>query len=403
MDHALNIVVLFSIATAVALAARFLKLPYTVALVVAGLALGPTHLVRPPALTQELLYSLFLPGLLFEAAYHLKFAEFRRSKVRLLSLAIPGVVVGMLVTAALLVASSRFGFGAALGFGYSLVFAAIVAATDPIAVVALFKEVGAPRGLTVLVEGESLLNDGTAVVLFALVLAVVGGGESSVFGAGLFFARVVLVGIGVGAALGLGTAWIMKRLDDPMLEITLTVIAAYGSFAVAEHFHGSGVLATVSAGMLCGSYAANVAMTPETEGAVTGFWQYVAFALNSIVFLLMAFSVQVRTLVANWQAIVIAYLVSLVARAAVVGLVSLALRPTREHVPWSWSAILTWGGLRGALSMVLALGLPEAFPHREAIVAMTTGVVILSILFQGLTISRTLRWFGVPLGEGPSH
>ncbi len=393
MQGELAIVILFSIATGVALAARYLKIPYTVALVLAGLALGPTHL-RPPELTQQLLYSVFLPGLLFEAAYHLKFEEFRRSGLRLMALAVPGVIVGMLVTAALLVLGARF-LREPLEFGYALVFGAIVAATDPIAVVALFKEVGAPRGLTVLVEGESLLNDGTAVVLFSVVMTLVGSGGSSWVGAALFFVRVVGIGVGIGAAFGLGVALLMKCVDDPMIEIALTAIAAYGSFAFAERVHGSGVLATVTAGMLCGSYAAKVAMTETTRNAVESFWGFVAFALNSIVFLLMGFIVDLRGLALAWPPIVVAFLASLIARAAVVYLVSVALHRTKEHLPWAWSAVLSWGGLRGALSMVLALALPGEFPHRATIVAMTFGVVILSLLVQGLTVSRALRWFGV--------
>lgn len=394
MHLAFVFVLLFTLATAVALIARRLKLPYTLALVFAGLALGPTHLVHPPRLDQELLYALFLPGLLFEASYHLKFEELRRNKARILALALPGVVAGMLIIASMLVLAGRSGLSTAIGFGRALVFAAIISATDPIAVVALFREIGAPRLLSVLVEGESLLNDGTAVVLFAVAMTLVGGG-GSLASASLLFARVVLVGVVVGIALGFGAALIMKRSDDPMIHITLTTIAAYGSFAVAERAHGSGVLATVTAGMFCGSYAAERVMSARTRGAVESFWEYVAFAFNSIVFLLIGFIVDLRALAAEWRAVVIAYVASLVARAAIVHGVSFLLHRTRERVPWSWSAVLTWGGLRGALSMVLALALPEDFPHRETIVAMTFGVVLATLVVQGLTLSGLLRWMRI--------
>jgi CPA1 family monovalent cation:H+ antiporter len=391
----LSLVALFSIATAVALVARRLEVPYTVSLVLAGLVLGPTHLVTPPRLGQEMLYSLFLPGLLFEASYHLAPEELKSTKTRVVALAVPGVVVGMLLTAGMLAVAGRTVGGEPLPFRYALVFAAIVAATDPIAVVALFKELGAPRALSVLIEAESLLNDGTAIVLFSVVMAMVTGGEASWVGGAGFFFRVVAIGVAVGLAFGAAVSLVMKRLDDPMLEITLTTIAAYGSFAVAEHVHGSGVLATVTAGVICGGYAARVAMTERSRQAVAGFWEYVAFALNSVVFLLVGFTVDARALLAHWDVIAIAFVVSVVARAAVVYLVSFVLRRTRERMPWSWSAVLTWGGLRGSLSMVLALALPGSFPHRESIVTMTFGVVILSLFVQGLSIARLLRWLGI--------
>ena len=168
-------VALFAIASAVALAACWLKIPYTVALVVAGLVLGAVHAVEPPHLTKELLYAIFLPGLVFEAAFHLDFQKFWQNKLAIHSLAVPGVAAAIGLTAILLqpvVHALHLADGFTMQ--HALVFSALIAATDPIAVVALFKTLGAPKRLTVLVEGESLLNDGTAVVLFTLTLGLVG-------------------------------------------------------------------------------------------------------------------------------------------------------------------------------------------------------------------------------------
>ena len=179
-----------------------------------------------------------------------------------------------------------------------------------------------------------------------------------------------------------------------MIEITLTTIAAYGSFLAAEHFHYSGVIATVAAGMLCGNYGARVGMSPSTRIAVETFWEYVAFALNSIVFLLIGLEVNFQALLASWQAILVAYLVVTGGRALIIFGASSLLRRTRERIPWAWSVILTWGGLRGGLPMVLVLSLPRDFPHRELLVSMTFGVVILSILVHGLTMSPLLQMAG---------
>lgn len=211
----------------------------------------------------------------------------------------------------------------------------------------------------------------------------------------LDFVRVVGLGTLVGVTIGYLASKLTQRVDDPMIEITLTTIAAYGSFLFAEHFHLSGVIATVSAGMLCGNYGARTGMSPSTRIAVESFWEYVAFALNSIVFLLIGFEVHLDALSRSWKAILVAYLAVTVGRAALLYVVTFFLRRTKETLPWSWSAVMTWGGLRGGLSMVLVLALPQNFPHRELLVTMTFGVVILSILFQGLSMAPLLRWLGL--------
>jgi monovalent cation:H+ antiporter, CPA1 family len=396
MHFELAFVLLFSIATAVAIAARYFNFPYTVALVVAGLTLGAVHAFEPPHLTKELLFAILLPGLIFEAAFHVEFRKFWKNKLAIHALAIPGVVAAVALTA-LILSPVVGGLDLVPGFGLmaALVFAAVIVSTDPIAVVGLFKALGAPKRLVVLVEGESLLNDGTAVVLFTLIVAVAQGGQFTVGGATMDFVRVAGMGGLIGCAIGFGIAQIIHRVDDAMVEITLTVIAAYGSFVLAEHFHYSGVIATVAAGMLCGNWAADVGMSPTTRVAVESFWEYLAFALNSVVFLLIGLEVEVASLLASWKPVLLAYVAVLVGRAVVVYGVSALLRLTSERVPWAWSAVLTWSGLRGAISMVLVLGLPDDFPHRELLVNMTFGVVVLSIVFQGLTMAPLLKRLGV--------
>lgn len=397
------LVLLFTIATAVAVIARRLRIPYTVALVLTGLALGSVRALEAPHLTKELLFAVFLPGLIFEAAYHLDSREFWRNRRAITALAVPGVAVSIALTS-LLLAPLLGALGIAPGIAWrdTLAFAALISATDPIAVVALFKQLGAPKRLSLLVEGESLLNDGTAVVFFSLALAYVGG--TTVSGPGLAGEFVTVVGAGalIGAAVGAGVSSVVHRIDDAMLEITLTTIAAYGSFVAAEQFHVSGVIATVVAGLWCGNIAARTGMSPTTRIAVEVFWEYVAFALNSLVFLLIGFEVRTGALLAAWPAIVAAFGVVLAGRVAVVALVGSALGPTRERIPRGWLPVLTWGGLRGGLSMVLALGLPTAFPFRDLIVTMTFGVVVLSILGQGLTMAPLLRRLGVVKERGAS-
>lgn len=404
MHGEILVICLFCAATAVALLARWLKVPYTVALVVAGLLLGLVHVegIGPPHLTKELLYTVFLPGLVFEAAFHLDLEKYWQNKIAIHALAIPGVAMAIGSTA-LLLQLPLHALHLVDGFSlkYALIFAALISATDPIAVVALFRSLGAPKRLVVLIEAESLLNDGTAVVFFTLILAMVSGTGYSPLQAVLDFVRM----IGLGTLLGLGIGFVASRLgrhvDDPMLEIMLTTLAAYGSFVLAEQLHLSGIIATVAAGMVCGQRSARSDANPATRIALQSFWEYVAFALNSIVFLLIGFEVHSAALLGSWRVILAAYMAVLIGRALLIYLVTLLLRRTREAMPWSWSAILTWGGLRGALSMVLVLALPSSFPFRESLVTMTFGVVVLSLIIQGLSIERVLHRLG--LESSPSE
>lgn len=392
MHFEVTFVVLFAIATAVAIAVQKIKIPYTVALVVAGVVLGAAHAFEAPHLTKELLFAVVLPGLLFEAAFHLELKKFLANKIAIHSLAIPGVVAAIGLTALILTpVADALHITDRFTLIHGLVFGALIAATDPIAVVGLFKTLGAPKRLAVLIEGESLLNDGTAVVFFTLILGIASGADMSAADAVLEFVKVVGMGGLIGLAFGFAASQVIHRVDDPMIEITATTIAAYGSFAVAEQFHYSGVIATVVAGMLCGNYAARTGMTPSTRIAVESFWEYLAFALNSVVFLLIGFEVQVESLVASWKAILVAFVAVVAGRALVITAVTALLQRTKERIPWAWSAVLTWGGLKGGLSMVLVLGIPVDFPHRTLLVNMTFGVVVLSILLQGLTVAPLMK------------
>ena len=397
MEHwGIVLIALFVVATAVALVVRWLKIPYTVGLVLAGLGLGTASFIQPPHLTKDLLFTVFLPGLVFEAAFHLEFIRFWRNKLAITALALPGVAAAIALTAALLTpVASALHFVSGFRLIHGLVFAALISATDPIAVVALFKSLGVPRRLGILVEGESLLNDGTAIVFFALILSLATGTSMGAGAAILEFGRVVGIGLAAGAVVGFAASHVIRHVDDAMIEITVTTIAAYGSFAAGEAMRGSGVIATVVAGMLCGNYGARTGMSPSTRVAAETFWEYVAFALNSMVFLLIGFEVRLPVLLAAWRPIVAAYLAVTVGRALVILAVSALLRRTRERLPARWAAVLTWGGLRGGLSMVLVLALPAGFPHRDLLVAMTFGVVLISILGQGLTMAPLIRRLGI--------
>jgi CPA1 family monovalent cation:H+ antiporter len=396
LDTQTTYLALFAVATLTALIARRLNAPYTVSLVFVGMLLGNMQLIEPPALTKDLLFSIFLPGLIFEAAFHLDFRQYWQNKLALHSLAFPGVAATILFTAVLITAivplvSEIRDFTFLTG----LLFGSLVAATDPIAVVGLFKSIGVPRRLSVLLEGESLLNDGTSAVLFTLILAAALGSGASLLEGSMTFVYVVGVGALVGAVIGLAHTFIIGKVNDALLVITLTVLAAYGSFLIAEDLHSSGIISTLICGMFAGNFTARRGMGQKTLVAVESLWEYAAFALNSIIFLLIGLVVNFRSMAKVWHLVVLAYVIMLISRAAVIFAVRQLLQRSSERISVSWAVVLTWGGLRGSLSMVLALAIPGQFGPKTYLVPLTFGVVILSILVQGLTMSPLLRHLGL--------
>ena len=346
---------------------------------------------------------------MFEAALHLDLRDFGRNAFAIISLAVPGVMLAMAVTALIAFAGLQLtGLRPAFGWAEALLFATVIAATDPISVLALFRELGVARRLYLLVEGESLLNDGVAVVIFLIVAAVFGidvghGGshhalhgtqEILVFGVRTF-GWMAGGGVLLGALCGgLATAFI-RYFDDHLVEITVTTVVAYGSFLLAEEFGCSGVLSTVTAGVVTGSYGTLYGMSTRTRLAVEDFWEYAAFAANTLVFLLVGVELQIAPLVSDLIPIGIAFVATLVGRAVAVALAVPATRLTHRPVPDRWGLVMWWGGLRGSLSMVLVLGLPADFAGRELLIHLVFGVVSASLFLQGLTVSPLLARMGM--------
>ena len=411
MEHAaLEILVLLLVGSLVGMVARRLHTPYTLALVLAGIALGFVDLEQLQAfeLSADLLFTFLLPALLFEAAFHVDVRTIRRDLGGILLLAGPGVGIAVTATAFLALALvGMTGLRPELGLPQAFLFAAIIAATDPISVVALFKELGVSRRLHLMVEGESLLNDGVAVVAFLVVAAVVGvevghghaphlEGTTDAIVYGLrTFGWMVGGGVVIGLAIGGLGAVLWRQIDDHLVEITLTTVVAYGSFLLAEQIGASGVLSTVIAGVTTGSFGARFGMSTRTRLAVEDFWEYMAFAANTFVFLLLGLELQIAHFAADALPILIAFGITVVARAAAVGATAPLARLFGDAIPTSWGPVLIWGGLRGSLSMVLVLGLPADFEGRTLLIHLVFGVVSASLFMQGLTMKPLLSWLGL--------
>ena len=383
------IVILVLVTTLVAIVARRRRLPYTVSLVLMGLLIG---LVGPWEFeaTPEIILALFVPPLLFEAAFHVDLRQLRENLRPILILAVPGVLLTTLLV------GGMTALGAGMAFGTALVFGALIAATDPVAVVSLFRALGVPQKLALTVEGESLFNDGTAIVVYRIALAAALTGVFEPLPGVYDFLRVSLGGMGVGLVLGWITAQLVARLEDRLIVSSLTTILAFGAYLAAEYFHVSGVLAVVIAGLVCG----NVGMAgaaPSTKIMIFNLWEYLAFLSNSVVFLLIGLNVDLALLWENLGAIGVAVVAVLGSRAIVVyGLSWLAQLWNRgDRFPASWRHVLFWGGLRGAISLALALSLPAAMPARQQLQAMTFGVVLFTLLAQGTTVQFLLERLGL--------
>ena len=369
----------------VAALVKYIRLPYTIALVGVGLVLGALRSVLPleqVQLTPDLLFTVLLPPLLFEAALHLKWPELRNSLRPILLFAVPG----LLLSAALTGLGVHYALG--LDWRTGLLFGALISATDPISVLALFRELRSPKQLALVVEGESLMNDGAAVVLFQILALGALHSAAPHSGVMMFFWES-----GGGVLVGLGVGWLAfqatMRIDDHLTEITLTTVVAYGSYLLAQRMGVSGVVSVIVAGVVYGTHALEKGVSANTRLMLHAFWEYLGFLSNSLVFLLIGTQTDVAFLLRNSALpIAVAFLVVLLARAFSLG----ALWPLAA-LPWRWYPVLVWGGLRGSIAMALSMATPEE--HRAAVMPLTFGVVILSLFGQGLTMKYLLRGLGL--------
>jgi len=371
----------------VAMLARRLKIPYTVGLVLAGIALAIVPFAPAVELTKELILTIFLPPLIFEAALYLRWSELRRDLPVIATLATLGVLLSAGVTAL------GMWYGAGWDWQSALVFGVLIAATDPVSVIATFKESGVRGRLRLLMEAESLFNDGTAAVAFGIVVALAMQTDIGLAGAAVSVGRSVAGGVISGLLVGGAVLLLAGRTDEHLIELTLSTVAAYGSFLLAENLGASGVLATLTAGLLTGNVGSLGSFTDKGREAVLDFWEYVVFLVNSLVFILIGIVTTRQGITQALGPTLIAVGAVIVGRAvAVYPSCALFARSTLRVAPRHQHALF-WGGLRGALALALALGIPPGLPRHDEIIAVTFGVVACSILVQGLTMTPLLRSF----------
>jgi CPA1 family monovalent cation:H+ antiporter len=385
------LVIILIVAAAVAMVVKVVPVPYVCALAIAGLLAEPLLGHHEVYLTQDLILVVLVPGLLFEAAYGLSWGELKHNLPAVAGLATLGVVLTTAVVG--LLGHSALG----LSIPAAILFGTMVAPTDPVAVVAVFRRMRVPGRLLNLIEAESLLNDGTGVVLFTLALAAIDSGSHASLWAGVAgFVRLAVGGLGLGIGIGVVLSLVTLNIDDFQIEMTLTAIAAYGSYLLAEQLGVSGLLAVVGAGLVMGNYGRPRGMSPETRRAVDHNWEYVAFVLNSVVFILIGLDVPLADVLNHLGLVLLAAGIALLARAAAVYLTLGPLHLVRSGVDLRWQHLLVWSGLRGALALALVLIVSQRGGEFGIISALVYGVVLASILVQGTTIGLLARLLRLP-------
>jgi CPA1 family monovalent cation:H+ antiporter len=386
----LPIGILLLVACLIAMVSRRIGLPYSVGLVAAGLAIALIPNTPEFPLSRDLIFNILLPPLVFEAALQLPWRSFRRELPVVLTLAFFGVALA----AAIVASGMHFGLGWSwLG---ALLFGVLISATDPVAVIAAFKEMNAEKRLCMLVESESLLNDGVVAVAFAVLVAVAGGASASVGSVIPSFLWTLFGGALIGGAVSGLILLLAGRTKDHLVEITLTTLAAYGSFLIAERVHASGVLASLTAGLMIGNLGRLGSISDEGRAHVLSAWEFFAFLANSFVFLLIGVQeagVPVNRL--GYLAAGSAILLVLLGRAVAVYPLALLFRPTTLKVSIPYQHVLFWGGLRGALGLALALTVPATVPERVPIIITAFVVVAFSIFVQGLTMPWLVNRLGL--------
>ncbi len=349
--------------------------PYPVLLAVGGIVIGLIPGVGLPAVSPDLILLAFVPGLVFEASLSLDLAELWRRVVPISLLA----TIGVFLTVALIGGLAHLGLG--LDWASAIVLGSIVATTDPIAVVNLLRQVGAPPGLKAILEGESLFNDGTGVAVFSAVVGTIVSGHPSAPDAILRLVFVSGAGAGVGLAVGAAAVVMLRLVGEAELEIMITLVAAYGAYLVADVIHASGVVSVVAAGLVVARFASRTGRLKGTQ--LIGFWNLLAFVLNAMLFLMVGIALPTTRLIAVAGAALGAYVIMFAARALPVYTLLGISDPRGSSIPWSWRHMTFWGGMRGALSVALALSvanLPGVDPHVSVI---AYAMVVLSLVIQG--------------------
>lgn len=362
------------------------QVPYTLLLVIVGLGLALVD-VRLLSLSPGMILMIFLPPLLFEAAWSMRWSELRKEILPSSLYAVGGVLI------------SIAGVGWALhqfmqvSWMTALLVGACLSATDSASVIGLFRELGAGKRITTLLEGESLFNDGAAVVAFGvLVELAINPQPFQLSTTVLRFFVVTGIGLGIGGLIGLCVAFLTQQYELAWVEQSLTLVTAYGTYLIVEELGGSGVIGVVTAGLVIGNFTAQAGLEPLKRSTMTEFWEFAVFFVNSILFLLLGDQIHVTKLIGNIETTTVAIIAIIGSRAfTIYGFSALSNWLAKTQISWQEQTVLWWTGLRGSVSIALALSIPAMVVGREEIIANSFGVVWFTLLVQGLTTKLLLE------------
>ena len=386
-----NLELLLVVAAVASILGRRIRIPDSVALVLAGSLVTLLPYAPRIHLTKDLIFGIFLPPLVFEGALSIPWKKMERDLFPVLVLASLGVILSMGITAAGMHWVLRWQWLPAMTFG------ALIATTDPVAVIALFKNLGVQGRLRLLVESESLFNDVAGVVVFGLVLSMSEPGFHPNGFAGMSW-HILLLGAGsilCGFFVSWGTHLLVRRSEDRTVGNLLTFVAAFGSFTLADSFHLSGILACVVTGITIGNSRPFPGFSREARESMLSLWETVAFIINSVIFVLIGIRIAHETFLSDALTTLVSIVIVLLSRAGTVYPICSLFRRGRWEIPVPFQHILFWGGIRGPLALALSLGLPEGFPLKNEIVSLTFAIVAFSILIQGLTVGPAMKKLGL--------
>ena len=396
----ISVIILLFIAIIVSIAVRRIKLPYSIGLVLAGFGLGYAQIFPTLHIDSSIIIYVFLPALLFDSAFNASITNLKQHWKVIFALAIPGTIISILVVGIMA------HFVMEIPWMSALLFASLIVPTDTISILSVFKELKLPAKLTTLVEGESLFNDGTAIILFKLILSLILAEEYSLSDINYASFSLSLIlsyagGFALGMAGGFSAGWVMKKVKDHLVEIMFTVMVIYGIFILAEELSVSSIVAVVTTSLMLGTFRQRMAISATTQIALSSFWSFAAFTLNSILFIIIGLQINFSSLWDNFWIILIALIAVNVGRIVFIYPFSMLvnfvgqrkMKELPEEIPIKWQHVLALGNLKGSLSMALVISLPDTLIYKEQLTVLTFGIVFLSLIAQGTTLRPILKLF----------
>ena len=393
--------IIMMVAVIVAIVAKYIRWPYTIMLLISGLVIAYFNIDPPFVLDKAMIFHILLPPLIFEGALHMRLKHLKENAKVISLLAIPALILSSFFVGYLIYLFTDSFLVSALPFSIALLIAIIIIPTDPVSILAIYKDTKIPTKLKNIIEGESIFDDGTCLVLFAVILDLIRSGNVDILTGVADFLRMAIFGILLGLAVGYVLFLIISKIDDKFTEVMITLIMVFGLFAMAENMGASGVFAVVMAGLILGNYGTRFAMAPSARHTLLSFWGFIVFLVNSFLFIVVGMNVDLGAVWDEIGLVIFCVLSLWFARAASIFIIGkIVNRGESKTLPYKWQAVMWWGGLRGAIPIALALSIPiylddgTLFPHRDLILAVTFGVVLITLLVQGLSLKPLIKKLG---------